>query len=100
MVGLQGVAVRLTEREPRWIKRDGAIDGVSFDCPCAKCLTAVAPCVPRRVYVLFAASPEETADERRWGKTGETFDNLTLTPSIDMSASGHWHGFLQNGDLT
>jgi hypothetical protein len=26
-------------------------------------------------------------------------DNLTVTPSIDASASGHWHGFITNGEI-
>lgn len=28
---------------------------------------------------------------------GDTFDNLTLTPSVDRSGDGHWHGFITNG---
>lgn len=35
-----------------------------------------------------------------WQRTGETFDTLTLTPSVDASAHGHWHGFITNGDVT
>ena len=26
-------------------------------------------------------------------------DDLTVTPSIDASASGHWHGFITNGEV-
>ena len=25
--------------------------------------------------------------------------DLTVTPSIDASASGHWHGFITNGEI-
>jgi hypothetical protein len=32
-----------------------------------------------------------------WQRTGETFETLTLTPSVDCSAWGHWHGFITNG---
>lgn len=27
------------------------------------------------------------------------FENVTLTPSIDASSSGHWHGFVKNGEI-
>jgi len=26
-------------------------------------------------------------------------DNISVTPSIDASASGHWHGFITNGEI-
>jgi hypothetical protein len=29
-----------------------------------------------------------------------TFENVTLTPSIDASAFGCWHGFITNGEIT
>lgn len=34
-----------------------------------------------------------------WQRSGDNFDNLTLTPSIDASRSGHWHGFVTNGEI-
>jgi hypothetical protein len=34
-----------------------------------------------------------------WTISGEDFDTLTVTPSIDASASGHWHGFLTAGQI-
>ena len=30
---------------------------------------------------------------------GRTFDDLTLAPSIDCSASGHWHGYITDGKV-
>jgi hypothetical protein len=39
----------------------------------------------------------------RWQRTGDTFDTLTLTPSILRSrAKGGcgWHGFITNGNVT
>lgn len=26
-----------------------------------------------------------------------TFENMTVKPSLDASASGHWHGFITDG---
>ncbi len=38
-----------------------------------------------------------------WQRTGETFDTLTLTPSIhsrkEKGGCG-WHGFITNGEVT
>jgi hypothetical protein len=35
-----------------------------------------------------------------WQRTGETFEDLTLSPSVDASAQGHWHGFITKGIIT
>lgn len=36
-----------------------------------------------------------------WDLLGQDdFETLTLTPSIDASASGHWHGFITNGEAS
>jgi hypothetical protein len=35
-----------------------------------------------------------------WNRVGDTFETLTLSPSIDGSQIGHWHGFITNGDLS
>lgn len=33
-----------------------------------------------------------------WTITGD-FGNLSVNPSIDASASGHWHGWITNGEV-
>jgi hypothetical protein len=87
-------------------------DGVTFLCP---------HCRQRRLGIQFAnpvggqATPPMTQKEKRlhihelrtfdigmstvWQRTGETFDDLTLSPSVDASASGHWHGHVTNGEV-
>jgi hypothetical protein len=36
-----------------------------------------------------------------WARTGDTFETLTLSPSVDASrAGGHWHGFISAGAIT
>lgn len=113
--------MRLTDLDPRWWG-DGTERrlGVSFACPHCH-LTPQ----PVRLGIAFAnpqdggppspvvtrTMPREIRDhlhERRtfdvppgclWQRTGETFDTLTLTPSVDASASGHWHGFVTAGDI-
>lgn len=34
-----------------------------------------------------------------WTRTGDTFETLTLSPSVDASRSGCWHGFVQGGEI-
>jgi hypothetical protein len=100
--------MRLTDLDPRWgIDADIVIGGVlrhyenrhgmcvSFECP---------HCRTIRLAVWFAnpidGLPPTDDAKHLWQRTGETFENLTLSPSIDASKDGHWHGFLTNGEIT
>lgn len=35
-----------------------------------------------------------------WTRSGESFTDLSLSPSVDASAAGCWHGFVANGQVT
>lgn len=35
-----------------------------------------------------------------WQRTGSDFETLTLSPSVDASAAGHWHGSVTAGEVT
>lgn len=37
--------------------------------------------------------------EAVWTISGSDWSELTVAPSIDASASGHWHGLIKSGDL-
>jgi hypothetical protein len=86
--------------DPHWMVTEAGRHGmgINFECP---------HCGDRRVGVWFAnpidggppADPEH-GPSARWQRTGDTFDALTLTPSIDSSAAGHWHGFVTKGEVT
>ncbi len=100
---------KLTDCSPHWISR-GA--GIGFDPPGAT----------GHVAVFFAnplpgatdTGPTEPPYNLRWTRTGDTFDTLTLTPSIDAfeaeldgegrptgrRSSTIWHGFVTNGEVT
>ena len=99
--------VALTDLAPEWSRsHDGCVVGVRFLCPdCRRFSTAI----------LFANGFDSTdghfdpkvdkartlsVEERGWQRTGRTFETLTLTPSIDLTAQGHWHGFIANGVCT
>lgn len=34
-----------------------------------------------------------------WQRTGDTFETLTLTPSIQRLEGCKWHGFITNGEI-
>ncbi len=115
--------MRLVELEPRWFAEPGREgQGVSFVCP--HCAAASDRPDRVRVAVAFAnpldggapislASPilwptlwppKSVPDVTtvppgvHWQRTGETFETLTLAPSVDASPAGHWHGHVQEGE--
>lgn len=76
--------------------------GVSLlcDCPCGKCDEH------HQLHVPFA-NPIDGGPglhgEKGWQRTGDTFETLTLKPSILRSrALGGcgWHGYITNGEVT
>lgn len=113
--------MRLLELDPRWLVVDGRRFGFVFKCPhCQKdwlsCFFVPMPHISGEdyhdcQYALFAtALPDAVCHEivpcRRdsaWQAEPPadeaTFDNLSVTPSLDASASGHWHGFITNGQI-
>jgi hypothetical protein len=99
--------MRLRDLNPRWAcDADIVIGGikqhfegrtgmaVSFDCPHCRVI---------RLAVWFGnpidGLPPTDDATHLWQRSGETFDALTLTPSIDASKEGHWHGFITAGEI-
>jgi hypothetical protein len=69
--------------------------GVMFDCPCG---------CGRPIYVPFSNPIKAVGDlwvgnQAHWQRTGETFDTMTLTPSIRRLDGCAWHGFVTNGEI-
>jgi uncharacterized protein DUF6527 len=89
---------QLVDLAPHWIGYGTILIGVSFLCP---------HCRTQRLAILFknAIDPEgwlskgvtRHHDPNEWERTGDTFETLTLRPSIDTAFHGHWHGFVTNG---
>jgi hypothetical protein len=76
------------------VRREGV--GVMLDCPCGAGLC--------RLYVPFANPLDGGPPTGRivWERTGETFETLTLTPSIRRLHSRcdcEWHGYITNGEI-
>lgn len=107
--------MKLIELEPRWFSTSNnpGIAGISFLCPhCRQVRLSVmvshaAPHViqppidhdishlPRAGQLWQISGDAPTFDGLEHGG----FDNVTLSPSVDASGSGHWHGFIVNGEV-
>lgn len=104
--------MRLTDMNPQFVGAGGAgifrADGtqatprtgvgLAFDCPCGKCGI--------RCYVDFTnpldGGPTLVPDRSHWQRTGDTFETLTLTPSILRNPSKGgcgWHGYIRAGEV-
>jgi hypothetical protein len=107
--------MRVADLSPRWV--GGSLGGWAGTMTCG--LTFRCPHCERRIGVLFrpfidphgiaasypawaipgAPSPNtgKVPDTKWWTRaSGETFNDLTLTPSVNVE--GHWHGFITNGE--
>ena len=114
--------MKLVDLNPRWGNRDHVRTervGVWFDCPGACCSGKVSMVgrggyVPtedekERIWVPFAnpldgLPPVSGAPGFGWDREGETFETLTLKPSVDFKhgpgGSKGWHGFVTNGEVS
>lgn len=96
--------MKLKDLDPRWFtsnESNGEIVGLTFDCP---------HCRVKRLGVLFHADGHPAIKSTEpstilgnsktiWTLTGTSFNDLSLTPSIDASKTGHWHGHIKNGEI-
>lgn len=98
---------KLVDLNPKFFKAHGHPDrsglGITFDCPCLdpKCAwggtIAIHFANPIDGKSQLSWSGESRPNETFWQRTGETFETLSLSPSIHCV--GHWHGWLRNGVL-
>ncbi len=106
--------MRLTELEPRWIHPNLFV----FKCPCCQSVLLTCRNVQMTRKEQFALYEREFGEhwnllvvpsnpEATWSISGSVptdtkaafVTDLTVTPSIDASASGHWHGHITNGEI-
>lgn len=69
--------------------------GVVFDCPCGN------RDEEHRCYIPFAdpIGPGPHVNVKGWQRVGDTFETLTLTPSIQRMDGCRWHGFITAGEV-
>ena len=96
--------MQLTELDPRWMTIPGRHGlGMSFYCP---------HCQNARIPIWFKnpidGGPPITKEQAKigedqtlylWARSGDTFEDITLSPSVDVSEWRHWHGFIRNGEI-
>ena len=94
--------LRLVDLAPHWycLEEGGLRVGLTFECP---------HCRTQRLGVTFHEKGQEAITDPYihahsdakfiWTKTGDSFENLTLFPSVDASKTGHWHGWITNGEI-
>jgi hypothetical protein len=103
--------MKLIELEPRWVNAggDGIRDAAGQPVPARQGigLTFTCPCCQWRHYVPFAnpldGGPAHDPSRPVWDREGETFDRLTLRPSILSSKEKGgcgWHGYITGGEVT
>lgn len=91
--------MKLTDLNPKFAGATGGRSGTSIimDCPCGKCGD------DHRLYIPFAnpidGGPNVDEFCKGWQRTGETFETLTLTPSILRIEGCKWHGYITNGEI-
>ena len=68
--------------------------GLSCDCPCG---------CDSELFVHFSNPLDNglstVSANSSWNRTGESFDDLTLHPSIKRIGGCEWHGWLRNGEF-
>lgn len=110
--------MRLVDLDPRWIEKDGVKVGFVFKSPTPYMRSDGTP-NPQPYWQSCFFQPTPTDIQRdifeemfgdddflvqgcfqecAWAVHGEmSFDTLTVSPSLDGSRGGLWHGFIQNG---
>jgi hypothetical protein len=99
--------MKLTDLEPAWLTPDVFIfknpTGGSDMLTCKR-----VPMASSDQYALiYRDNPKYvgqtvvmTKPEMVWTFAGNDFATLTVSPSLDFSASGNWHGFIAAGQIT
>ena len=91
---------RIVDLDPAWLTTDDSRHGmgVVFGCPCCDGAQSLGVWFANPLDGGPPAGPEHDPAPR-WQRTGDTFDTLTIMPSIDASKGGHWHGFITAGEV-
>ena len=69
--------------------------GILFDCPCGVCGERVALGFKNPID----GSDQVNADRASWQRTGDNFEVMSLTPSIQRMGKCRWPGYLTDGEL-
>lgn len=115
--------MKLTDLDPQWIEHEGRRVGFLFRCPTPiirgdgainptpyrqSCFVEALPmdvqhAIFNRMFGDDSFTVQRCSVGCAWkvagGIEGASFETLSVTPSIDGSAAGFWHGFITNGEI-
>jgi len=104
---VSGRRTRLVDCNPRWVtgryagRDDDTPVGVHFDCPEGH--EGCDHAIPFTPALDGTATTTWQTNGANWQRTGDTFETLTLTPSINTPQRQNgcaFHGFIANGEIT
>jgi len=92
--------IRVTGNGFREVESYRDAQGIYFLCPFCFQRKGSAEGV-HSVLVWFAGRdvPDDETPAPRWRVSGSGYDDLTITPSIDLGP-GEWHGFVTRGEVS
>ena len=104
--------MRLVDLGPQWVLRDGQRIGFIFKCPTRpdqwqSCYENT-PSRDEQMDLHEALVGEKSIVQccnpsEHWSIAGgiaaASFDTMTVTPSLDGSKGGNWHGHITNGEI-
>jgi hypothetical protein len=113
--------MRLLDLDPRWVLKDGKRIAFIFKSPTlgddmwiamgerrpplADLWPAIAEAFPEGAFNAkgYRRAVQTMNPQQQWqiagGLDGCSFETMTITPSIDGSPAGNWHGFITNGEI-
>lgn len=104
--------MRLVDLDPKWLVHDGQRVGFTFFSPTnpgyrQTCFVVAGFGFSQQLKIMQDALGEDCYDwqpcrkDFAWtiegGIDAATFETMTVTPSLDGSAGGLWHGYITNG---
>ncbi len=87
--------MRLSDLNPSFYDAHDGRKGIGIlcDCPCGSCDSLLAIPFDRPL------DGEPPLDSTTWKRTGDTFETLTLAPSVHRLSGCKWHGFIRDGGI-
>lgn len=93
--------MRLVDLNPRWyVLHDGGPRvGFTFNCPHCQTIRLGVAVHDEGHRIISVEEPDAHPPGTVWNIAGgNDFHDISLTPSIDASHFGHWHGSITNGE--
>jgi hypothetical protein len=100
--------MKLTDLDPKWLCVNGHRIGFTFVSPTnpkwrQSCFAVSGISIDEQLDLFGDYNTQGCNSECAWtiegGINNADFDSITVTPSLDGSAGGLWHGLITNGEI-